>query len=63
MAVATKLTPTFPLAFGGHTFPGYTAVYTVLANLAIAALLTPVFNALSASRNAPDATLAADYLV
>src|SRR5471032_2299577 len=35
MAVATKLTPTFHLAFGGHTFPGYTAVYTVLANLAI----------------------------
>jgi hypothetical protein len=50
------------LAFGGHTFPGYTAVYTVLANLAIAALLTPVFNAMSASRNARDQTLAADYL-
>jgi solute:Na+ symporter, SSS family len=62
MAVATKLTPTFPLAFGGHTFPGYTAVYTVLLNLAIAALLTPLFNAMSAARNAPDATLAADYL-
>jgi SSS family solute:Na+ symporter len=62
MAVATKLTPTFPLAFGGHTFPGYTAVYTLIANLAIAALLTPVFNSMSAARNAPDATLAADYL-
>ena len=62
MAVATKLTPTFPLAFGGHTFPGYTAVYTVVANLAIAALLTPLFNAMSASRNARDETLAADYL-
>jgi SSS family solute:Na+ symporter len=62
MAVATKLTPTFPVSVGGHTFPGYTAVYTVLVNLAIAALLTPVFNAMSASRSAPDETLAADYL-
>jgi SSS family solute:Na+ symporter len=62
MAVATKLTPTFPLALGGHTFPGYTAVYTLLLNLVIAALLTPVFNSMSASRKAPDETLAADYL-
>ncbi len=61
MAVATKLTPTFPLSVGGHTFPGYTAVYTVLLNLAIAALLTPVCNALSASRTPSDETRAADY--
>ena len=62
MAVASKLTPTFPLAFGGHTFPGYTALYTVLLNLTIAGLLTPVFNAMSASRIPPDETLAAHYL-
>ena len=61
MAVATQLTPTFPLGVGGHTFPGYTAVYTVLLNLAIAALLTPVCNALSASRTPSDETRAADY--
>lgn len=61
MAIATKLTPTFPLAFGGHTFPGYTAVYTVLLNLAIATLLTPLFNAMSASRSPSDETLATDY--
>jgi solute:Na+ symporter, SSS family len=46
---------------GGHTFPGYTAVYTVVLNLAVASVLTPVFNAMS-SRGAPaDETVAADY--
>ena len=60
MAVATKLTPTFPLTFGGHTFPGYTAVYTVILNLAVAGLLTPLFNAMG-TRNAVDQTAAADY--
>src|SRR5208337_3575874 len=42
MAVATKLTTTFPLVIGSYTFPGYTAVYTVILNLATAAVLTPV---------------------
>jgi solute:Na+ symporter, SSS family len=27
MAVAVNLTPTYPLALGGYTFPGYTALY------------------------------------
>src|SRR5450631_1451551 len=61
MAIATKLTPTFPLSLGGHTFPGYTAVYTVILNLGIAIVLTPVFNAMSARRAPVDATTAADY--
>src|SRR6202166_4102002 len=61
MAVATKLTPTFPLSLGGHTFPGYTAVYTVILNLAIAIVLTPVFNAMSARRAPADATTPTDY--
>jgi SSS family solute:Na+ symporter len=61
MAVATKLTPTFPLAFGGHTYPAYTAVYTLLLNLAVAAVLTPLFNAMSAPHAAPDETVPADY--
>ena len=61
MAIATKLTPTFPLSLGGHTFPGYTAVYTVILNLAIAIVLTPVFNAMSARRAPADATTPADY--
>jgi SSS family solute:Na+ symporter len=61
MAIATKLTPTFPLIVGGYTFPGYTAVYTVLLNLAIAAILTPVFNAMGAKGAAVDETAATDY--
>ncbi len=62
MAVATKLTPTFPLAMGGYTFPGYTAIYTVILNLVIAAVLTPVFNAIMGAKSAAaDQTAAADY--
>jgi SSS family solute:Na+ symporter len=61
MAIATKLTPTFPLMVGGYTFPGYTAVYTVILNLVIAAVLTPVFNAMGAKSTAVDETAASDY--
>jgi solute:Na+ symporter, SSS family len=61
MAVATKLTPTFPLALGGYTFPGYTAFFTILLNLAVAIALTPVFNAMLARRAPLDETVAADY--
>ena len=61
MAVATKLTPTFPLVLGGHTFPGYTAVYTVILNLAVAVVLTPIFNAFGSRGAASDETVAGDY--
>ena len=61
MAIATKLTTTFPLVLGGHTFPGYTAVYTVVLNLAVAAVLTPVFNSMSPGREIMDETAASDY--
>jgi SSS family solute:Na+ symporter len=61
MAMATKLTPTFPLILAGHTFPGYTAVYTLLLNLGIALLLTPLFNNMGGAGRAPDETAAADY--
>jgi SSS family solute:Na+ symporter len=61
MAIAAKLTPTFPLHVGDHTFPGYTAVYTVVLNLLVAIVLTPVFNAMSAQRAPVDETIAADY--
>ena len=59
MFVAANLTPNFPLAIGGFTFPGYTALYTVVLNLIVAIVVTPVFNAMG-SRHA-DATVAADY--
>jgi SSS family solute:Na+ symporter len=62
MAVATNLTPTYPLALAGHTFPGYTALYTVLLNLLLSVVLTPVFNMLRARQGTSDETAAADYL-
>jgi SSS family solute:Na+ symporter len=62
MAVSTKLTTTFPLHVGSYTFPGYTAVYTVLLNLAVAIVLTPIFNAVGPRRAPIDETAAADYV-
>ena len=61
MAVASNLSNTYPLVIGGHGFPGYTAVYTVILNLVVVIVLTPLFNAMSAGRNAADKTAAADY--
>ena len=61
MAAAVNLTPTYPLALGGYTFPGYTALYTVILNLLVAVVLTPVFNAMSSRRVPIDETVAADY--
>lgn len=62
MAVATQLTNSFPLVVGGYTFPGYTAVYTVVLNLLVAVLLTPLFNGLRARSSLVDETAPADYL-
>jgi solute:Na+ symporter, SSS family len=62
MAVASNLSTTYPLALGGYTFPGYSAFYTVVLNLVLAIVLTPVFKALSARRAPIDETVAADYL-
>jgi hypothetical protein len=61
MFVAANLTPNYPLAFAGYTFPGYTAFYTVILNLAIAVVLTPLFNAMSARSVPLDNTVAPDY--
>jgi SSS family solute:Na+ symporter len=62
MAYASHLTTTYPLIIGDWTFPGYTAVYTVILNLVIAVILTPIFNAMGAA-NAADQTQVSDYLV
>src|SRR5262249_62224490 len=59
MFVAADLTPNFPLAIGGYSFPGYSALYTVILNLIVTIVLTPVFNAIGSRRH--DATVAADY--
>jgi solute:Na+ symporter, SSS family len=60
MFVAAGLNPNFPLHFAGYTFPGYTALYTVILNIVVAIVLTPVFNAMSKARL--DETAPADYL-
>jgi len=61
MAVAANLTPTYPVALAGYTFPGYTALYTVILNLVVAIVLTPILNATIARRAPIDETVAADY--
>jgi len=61
MAVAANLTPAYPLSIGGYTFPGYSAFYTVILNLLLAIVLTPLCNAMSGERAPVDATLPADY--
>jgi solute:Na+ symporter, SSS family len=60
MAVAANLGTTYPLTIGGHSMPGYSAFYTLILNLIVAAVLTPAFNAMGGGR-APDDTVAADY--
>jgi SSS family solute:Na+ symporter len=59
MFEAANLTPNFPLHFAGFTFPGYTALYTVVLNLIVVIVLTPVFNAMGGARI--DETKPADY--
>ncbi len=61
MAVAANLASTYPLLLGGYSFPSYTAFDTVILNLAVAIMLTPICNALSVRRVPADETVAADY--
>jgi SSS family solute:Na+ symporter len=56
---AANWTPNYALSIGGHTFPGYAALYTVILNLVIAIVLTPIFNAMGGKQ--VDETVAADY--
>jgi SSS family solute:Na+ symporter len=59
MAYSVNFAAAFPLMIGGWTFPGYTAFYTVILNVVIAIVLTPVMNAFGAAH--PDKTVNADY--
>src|SRR5262249_50594178 len=61
MAIAANLKAAYPLSIGGYTFRGYSAFYTLILNLAIATVLTPLFNMMSAHKPSDD-TVAADYL-
>lgn len=53
-------TSTWPLTIFGITMPGYAALYTVILNLAVAAILTLILRAVSAATHV-DATVEADY--
>ena len=61
MAAAANLTPTYPLQIDGFTFPGYTALFTVILNILVAVVLTPVFDAMRGRRPRFDETVASDY--
>ncbi len=61
MAVAVNLVPTYPLQVAGYVFPGYTALYAVILNVALVIVLTPLFNVLSARRTPLDETAPSDY--
>jgi solute:Na+ symporter, SSS family len=60
MAVSVNYAAAYPLGIAGYTLPGYSAFYTVILNLVIALVLTPVFKAMGAKT--VDTTVAADYL-
>ena len=51
---------TFPLMLFGTTYPGYVAIYSLVANIAVSVLLSPVFNAIASDRH-KDITRAEDY--
>jgi SSS family solute:Na+ symporter len=60
MAVSVNFASTYPLTIGGYSIPGYSALYTLILNLLIATVLTPVFR--SMSKRAPiDETAPTDY--
>jgi SSS family solute:Na+ symporter len=59
MAASVNFAAMYPLAIGGWTFPSYIALSTLVLNLIVSAVLTPVFNAIASQ--AADETLASDY--
>jgi SSS family solute:Na+ symporter len=61
MAIAVNLTPAYPLTLGAYKFPGYTAFYTVILNLLVALVLTPLINAMQSRQVPADETVPADY--
>jgi solute:Na+ symporter, SSS family len=61
MAFSVNLSSTYTIAFAGHSFPGYAAFYTVILNLVVTVVLTPIFNAMRSAPAPIDATAAADY--
>ena len=59
LSAAVNIAAVYPFQIGGWTFPCYIALATVVLNLVLAVVLTPVFNAIS--QKPADETLASDY--
>jgi SSS family solute:Na+ symporter len=59
MAAAVNFAIIYPLTIGSWTFPSYIALSTLVLNLVVAAVLTPLFNLVA--RKSADETLASDY--
>ena len=60
MAVSTGFTPTIALHFGSFSLIGFIALYALVVNLIVSAVLTPVLRAAGFSRGI-DMTTAEDY--
>jgi SSS family solute:Na+ symporter len=61
MAAANVFRPIYPLVIFGTTIPAYIAIYSVILNLAVAVVLTLVFNV--TARKQADETMPGDYAV
>jgi len=59
VAIKYSFTSIWPITIAGYSFPGYTALYTLVFNILIAVALTPLFNAMR--DHAKDETVPADY--
>jgi len=60
MAVSVNFASTYPLTIAGYGIPGYSALYTLILNLVIAVVLTPVFRAMRRGTSV-DETAPSDY--
>jgi SSS family solute:Na+ symporter len=61
MAVAMNFKAIYPLALGGFTMPGYSALYSLIVNLVVTVVLTLIIRALGAASDR-DETKIADYV-
>jgi solute:Na+ symporter, SSS family len=62
VAASANFTAIWPLTISGFGIPGYTALYTLALNIAVAVVLTLVFKAIGTGAHA-DETQPADYYV
>jgi solute:Na+ symporter, SSS family len=60
MAASQNFAAAYPLHIGGSVLPGYNGLYALIANLIVAAILTPIFDAIKLPRHA-DSTKPSDY--